>query len=637
MSAEPESERGAAASASPDSTPVPLSDDARQAWERALTLWRVRLDDPRMHPGAAARHGAPAWFSFPPSVTVDPQYLAERGLGDELWSMFAHEIGHHVLAPSTRIDALKIDHQMARAIMTVSPHRDGGDGARRLGNMWSDLLVNTRLAQLQRLEAGASAMATRDLGIVRLGRALYPAPADSADRLWWVYCRAYELLWQLPQGTLCPADPPARPIARPLTQRMTPLSEIPEKHREKERLLREASAERARVAAELADATATNPPVDATLVADAVRTFGTDPVSGAALFGVIAAPYLAEQDAAGGWPLEPPVGCGVDDRPPTGAELGRLLADQRLRGDLPRHPGTVRDGADETDPDEAIDEQKQSAGQRLTLARTLQLYRDSGKDAVVAAWYRNEASAWVRPYTRPAPSIPTGGIPGPLELWEVGDALGDIDWPVTMRSGAVIPGVTTRRRSELDDEPIVRETSLELDLYIDSSGSMTHPHRGSPAVLAGTILALSILRGGGRVRVTSFSGTAEVAGMPRFGRDPDEIIAAISLFFGRSTSFPLDLYSARYANLPPAGDDAQRHVVVLSDDGLVSMFGVGNERYSGVARVVREVLTTGTLVLMDPRRQVAQLAERDGYDVVYLQTMADAPAACAALAATLHG
>ena len=49
------------------------------------------------------------------------------------------------------------------------------------------------------------------------------------------------------------------------------------------------------------------------------------------------------------------------------------------------------------------------------------------------------------------------------------------------------------------------------------------------------------------------------------------------------------------------------------------------------------VLTTGTLVLMDPRRQVAQLAERDGYDVVYLQTMADAPAACAALAATLHG
>lgn len=626
----------------PSSEPalVPLSDVARRAWERALGLWRVRLDDPRMRPGAAARHGAPAWFSFPPSVTVDPQYLSERGLADELWSMFAHEIGHHVLAPSTRIDALKIDHQMARAITAVAPHRDAGEGARRLGNLWSDLLVNTRLAHLQRREAGGSSVATRDLGIVRLGRALYPAPADSADRLWWVYCRAYELLWQLPQGTLCPPDPPERPVARPISQRVVPLSEIPEKHREKERLLREASADRARVAAELADATATNPPIDAALVADAVRTFAADPVSGAALFGVIAAPYLAEQDAEGGWPLEPPVGCGVDDRPPTAAELGRLLADQRLRGDLPQHPGTLR--ADEVQRDDDVDaaderDDTERAGQRLTLARTLRLYRDSDRNAVVAAWYRTEASAWVRPYTRPAPSAPAGGIPGPLELWEVGDALGDIDWPVTMRSGAVIPGVTTRRRSELDDEPIVRETSLELDLYIDSSGSMTHPHRGSPAVLAGTILALSILRGGGRVRVTSFSGTGEVAGMPRFGRDPDEIIAAIALFFGRSTSFPLDLYAARYAHLPPAHDDAQRHVVVLSDDGLVSMFGVGNEPYAGVARAVRQVLTTGTLVLMDPRRQVAQLAERDGYDVVYLRTMADAPAACAALAATLHG
>lgn len=614
--------------------PLPLRGGARDAWERALALWRVRLDDPRMHPGAAARHGAPAWFSFPPSVTVDPQYLAERGLADELWSMFAHEIGHHVLAPSTRVDALKIDHQMARAITAVSAHRAADDGARRLGNMWSDLLVNTRLAQLQRAEAGGASVPTRDLGIVRLGRALYPAPADSTDRLWWVYCRAYELLWQLPQGTLCPPDPPARPIARPLTQRMTPLSEIPERHREKERLLREASAERARVAAELADATATNPPVDAALVADAVRTFGADPVSGAALFGVIAAPYLAEQDAAGGFPLEPPVGCGIDDRPATAAELGRLLADQRLRGDLPRHPGSVADRSEEPDPEA---EAQKSAGQRLTIARTLQLYRDSGEDAVLAAWYRTEAAAWVRPYTRPAPSTPSGGIPGPLELWEVGDALGDIDWPVTMRSGTVIPGVTTRRRSELDDEPLVRETSLELDLYIDSSGSMTHPRQGSPAVLAGTILALSILRGGGRVRVTSFSGTGEVAGMPRFGRDAGEIIAAIALFFGRSTSFPLDLYAERYRGLRAAEDDAQRHVVVLSDDGLVSMFGAGNEPYAGVARAVREVLTTGTLVLMDPRRQVAQLAERDGYDVVYLQTMADAPAACATLAETLHG
>lgn len=617
---------------------VPLTDDARAAWERALDLWRVRLDDPAVRPGAADEHGAPAWFSFPPSVTVDPRYLAERGLADELWSMFAHEIGHHVLAPSTRIDSLKIDHQMAKAIAAVSLRPNPGEGARRLSNLWSDLLVNTRLAQLQRAEQGSAGTATRDLGIVRLGRALYPAPQGSTDRLWWVYCRAYELLWQLPSGTLCELDPPPRP-ARALAQtNLVPLSRIPEKHREKERLLRAAQAESARVAAELAGATATNPAVDAAFIADAVRTFSTDPVSGAARFGVVAAPYLAElEGAAESGAGEPVSGCGVDDAPATAEELGRILADQRLRDDLPRHPGMVLDPEGEDAADDASDAGSGKDGQRLTIARTLSLYRESGEDAVLSAWYRNEAARWVRPYTRPAPMRPVGGIPGPVELWEVGDALADLDWPLTMRSGTVIPGVTTRRRSELADEPLVQETSLELDLYIDSSGSMAHPRQGSPAVLAGTILALSILRGGGRVRVTSFSGTGDVAGMPRFGRDPSEIIAAISLFFGRSTSFPLDLYSARYAGLPAAAEDAPRHVVVLSDDGLVSMFGVGNEPYAGVARTVREVLTTGTLVLMDPRRQVATLAERDGYDVVYLRTMADAPAACAALAAALHG
>lgn len=615
---------------------VPLSDAARSAWERALSLWRVRLDDPAIRPGAADTHGAPAWFGFPPSVTVDPRYLAERGLEDELWSMFAHEIGHHVLAPSTRIDSLKIDHQMARALTVASPRANVVEGSRRLSNLWCDLLVNTRLAQLQRAEPGRAGTATRDLGIVRLGRALYPAPVGSDDRLWWVYCRAYELLWQIPAGTLCALDPPARPVRAFFAETgLVPLSQIPEKHREKERLLREARAESERVAAELAGATATNPGVDASLIADAVRSFSTDPVSGAALFGVIAAAYLAEEALAGGG--RSGRGCGVDDAPATTAELGRILADQRLRRDLPPHPGTVLDADDAGAPADPATDRTKKDGQRLTIARTLELYRASGEDAVLAAWYRNEAASWVRPYTRRAPSTPTGGIPGPIELWEVGDALADIDWPLTMRGGTVIPGVTTRRRSELDDEPIVQETSLELDLYIDSSGSMAHPRNGSPAVLAGTILALSILRGGGRVRVTSFSGTGEVAGMARFGRDPSEIIAAIALFFGRSTSFPLDLYASRYAGLRPADSDTRRHVVVLSDDGLVSMFGVGNEPYEGVAGAVRTVLTTGTLVLMDPRHRVAALAARDGYDVVYLQTMADAPAACAILAETLHG
>ncbi|MCK2030884.1 VWA domain-containing protein [Microbacterium galbinum] len=604
-----------------------VDETVRAAWERALALWGVRLNDPIVLPGAHAKAGAPAWFTFPPSVSIDPDYLAGRGLADELWSMLAHEVGHHVLAPSTRIDGLKVRHQMARALAAVSSRAPAASDIGLLANLWNDLLVNTRLAQLQRAEADAAG----EPGIIRLGRVLYPAPAGSADRLWWVYCRAYEILWRLPAGTLCAIVAPPAPPPAVAHEQLPPLDTIAERHREKERILRERKAESARIAAELAGARTTNPVVDAALVADAVRTFGADPVPGAVRFGVIAAPYIAErQDAAREVPTVGGAGCAADEKGPSAEELGRILADQRLRGDLPAHPGA----AEAVEPD---DDASSQPGQRLDVARTLGLYSDLDQAEVLAAWYRTEAASRVRPYTRRAPAQPAGGLPGPLELWETGDAIGDIDWAATLRGGRVIPGVTTRRRSELDDDPVVRETSIEIDLYIDSSGSMRNPRAGSPAVLAGTILALSVLRGGGRVRVTSFSAAGQVAGMERASRDPAEIVGALCVFFGGGTSFPLDLYDSRYAALPRATEEVQRHVVVLSDDGLVSMFGVGNEPFAGVARAVSEKLTTGTLVLMDRLHRVSDLARRDGYDVVYLSSMDDAPAACAALAERLHG
>jgi hypothetical protein len=42
-------------------------------------------------------------------------------------------------------------------------------------------------------------------------------------------------------------------------------------------------------------------------------------------------------------------------------------------------------------------------------------------------------------------------------------------------------------------------------------------------------------------------------------------------------------------------------------------------------------------MVMDPRRSVATPAAKAGYDVVYLASMADAPAACARLAEVIHG
>ncbi|MET4157508.1 VWA domain-containing protein [Agromyces sp. PvR057] len=646
-----------------DAVSVPLVGEARAAWEHAQGLWGVRMHDAELRPGAGDAQGAAAWFTFPPSIAVDPVMLVDDGISGELESVFAHELGHHVLAPSTRVDSFKIVQQMARALAAAGAVPVRPEPAQRLANLWCDLLVNARVAVLQRRrgvpgvdipEPGAAPGSAP--GVVRLMHGLFRSGFDAQSRLWWVYRRAYEHVWGLPAGTMCPVDPPPVPV-RPVSAAAAahvpkPLSEVPEKFREQERELREAQERAARIADELSRITMTTPEFDADRVAGLVRTFASDPVAGALRFGVLTAPYLVEAERAeqsgGGLSGARAIGgsggnaggCSSDAAPPTAEELGRVLADRRLHEPVPARDLTSRartaDGEGDVGP--GGDGQGAGQGQGFSVAQTLRLYPASVADDVIATWYRTTAAPWVRPFTERRPDRPVADLPGPIELWDAGDELADLDWSATLQAGAVVvPGVTTRRRSRIDDDPEPEEASIELDLYLDSSGSMARPSEGSPAVLAGTILALSVLRGGGRVRVTSFSAAGQVAGGERFSRNPREIVSSLAFFFASGTSFPLDVYGDRYRRLAPPRDGVRRHVVVLSDDGLVSMFGVGNEPFADVARQVREKLTTGTLVLQDRWRRVGPLAEAAGYDVVYLDSMEEAPRVCARLAEVLRG
>ncbi|MEI2270403.1 VWA domain-containing protein [Microbacterium sp. No. 7] len=616
-------------------TVVPLEGGTREAWESALGLWGVHLRDVRLAPGEGAAKGTAAWFSFPPSVTVDPDMIRTWGVEHEAESLFAHEIGHHVLAPATRMDSLKIRHQLARALAAAGADPVTADDLALLSNLWTDLLVNARVALLQRRRGD-----TEPVGIVRLVQATLPAP-ESADRLWWVYLRTFELVWGLPAGRLCPPAPPApAPPAPPRGRSDAPWEEIPEKHREQERALREARRERERIAAELTGAITTRPEADADQLAGVVRSFAHDPVLGALRFGVLTAPYIVERQRSSR--RTPPAGpghgagCAADDAPVTAEELGRILSDRRLHGGIPAHPGSSGPGAiGEAGEGTGVGD---GNGQALGLARTLALYGASDPDEVMAAWYRAEAAPWVRPLTQRMQAVPAPELPGPLEVWETGDDLADLDLPATLQAGAtVLPGVTTRRRSFLPDEPTPREASIALDVFIDSSGSMPRPGRGSSAVLAGMIVALSVLRGGGRVRVTSFSGPGQVAGSDDYQRTVGGVVRDLAFFFGGGTTFPLDLLERRYAGLRPPAPDERRHLLVLSDDGLVSMFGDGNAEYADVAARVRPLLTTATLLLSARSTRVDAQAAAAGYDVLHVRTMDDAPAACARLAEALRG
>lgn len=580
------------------------------AWSSALSLWGVHMHDP-VSATDGKEQGAFAWFGFPPTVHVDHGMLAKQGGADELETVFAHEIGHHVLSPATRIASLKIRHQMARAL-AASGSTDPARHAPLLANVWSDLLVNTRIVAMQREAKGESGR--DDIGMVRLWRALR---TPQTSPLMWVYLRASETLWRLPAGTLCEAAPPrARVTAKASRASQGAVGPGVETVEDLARQLRTIAR--------------THPESDPDRLASVARTFAHDPVGGALAFGLIAAPYLVADDEESG---DGPggglgTGCADESGPATAAEMSRVLGDRRM-WDAP--------------PASQVDEVSSAAleaaaGQGLQLADTQALYDSLDADVVTVAWYRAQALPYVRPWTRRSENVRSEDLPGPVDVWEAGDDLADLDWPATLRSSpVVVPGVTTRRRSWLEDDAEPGERSITLDVYIDSSGSMRNPRAGSPAVLAGAILVLSILKGGGRVRVTSFSGAGQVAGGEHFVDDADAALRDLLHYFGGGTSFPLDLYGDRYVGLPAATATTERHVVVLSDDGLASMFGERNESYAHVAATVRKVLTTGTLLLEDRSRRIGAIAGEAGYDVIYLDAMDDAPAACAALAEVLHG
>lgn len=586
--------------------PVPdLSVAQRAAWADALALWDVRLGSPTPRPDA--HQGSFAWFSFPPQVFFDLPEAERLGVADRLESIFAHEIGHHVLSPSTRLTSLKITQQLARALTVSLPDRVGPIAAEAadLANLWSDLLINVRVAARQGQRNPGS-----EPEMIALWRVLGRQPSGST--LWWVVLRAYEVLWSMPTGVLAgPHPPPAGLVAY--------------------------------------EGQPPDPALDATLLAETVRTFATDPVRGALRFGMLMAPYLAEPPprrprramAAG---AAGPGGCGgsLDGQPPTLAELEQILGDARLQ-EAPEHPALAaarRAGLADVSPPDPAAEVGAPSGQGYGLAETLALWSSADPDAVTAAWYAAAARRWVRPILAPVRAGVAEVLRGPAELWESDEDLDLIDWPATLiASPRVVPGVTTRRQADLPDTPPPRTEGIELDLYLDSSGSMPEPREGSPAVLAAMIVTGSVLRSGGRVRVTSFSGPGEVAGTGGFTRHRPEAVNALLTYFGGGTTFPLDLLARRYLARGATGltGGRRRHLLVLSDDGLTSMFGEGQPAYAEVAARVATRLDTATLIVQDSAHEVEPFAHAAGYQVAYLESMADAPAACAKLAAAVFG
>ena len=188
-----------------------------------------------------------------------------------------------------------------------------------------------------------------------------------------------------------------------------------------------------------------------------------------------------------------------------------------------------------------------------------------------------------------------------LEPWDIGHPIDEADWVQSvMQSPRVIPGITTVQRVWGTTEGTLPERiPLDLDLYVDSSGSMPNPQQvTSYPALAGAIICLSALRAGAGVHATLWSSKGQVTQTGGFVRDEDAILRVLTGYYGGGTTFPIHVLRNTYANWPAGARPT--HILMISDDGITSMFARderGNNGWDVSATALARAAGGGTFVL----------------------------------------
>src|SRR5262249_47361683 len=146
---------------------------------------------------------------------------------------------------------------------------------------------------------------------------------------------------------------------------------------------------------------------------------------------------------------------------------------------------------------------------------------------ITTRYYRERALPYLIPFPDRRRSAAKEPVPESYETWEPDEELESLDLiGSVLRSPELVPGVTTVQRiyGEVPGADPAR-VPLDLDIYIDCSGSMPNPAVNvSYLAMAGTILALSALRVGARVQATLWSGAGQFDTTAGFIRDQKRIL-----------------------------------------------------------------------------------------------------------------
>jgi hypothetical protein len=500
-----------------------------QAWPEALASWSpfTRLPPPRFLLDEAAEQAEGLAQSFAMirlndhAVLVSLRQVVELGLEGFAREVLAHEVGHHVLAPADLADNARLLARLRAALPGLQQQ------AAWVGNLYTDLLINDRLAR----SAG--------LDLAGLYRAL--RPKEDPGPLWNLYMRIYEQLWSLPSGSLS----------------------------------------QGRISAELA--------ADAALGARLIRVYSQDWLEGAGRFAGLLYPYLSRErnrsqqafgrllDAsAAGSGEQIPDGLAELDPTETEANLDPR-DDPRLSGiDRPAEPP---EAADKAETPNTTSRREQQGGRKRRYRGPqdyLGLMQSAGvrvpRKELVMRYYKELARPHLIPYPSRRAQQASDPLPEGLDPWDTGEPLAAVDWLESLsRSPLLIPGLTTLQR-RYGESPGGEPARLPLDLYlgIDCSGSMANPERQlSYPVLAGAVIALSALRANARVMACLSGEPGEFAQTQGFTRSAEEVLRLLTGYLGTGYAFGIGRLQDAIMDPPPP--KRPLHLLIISDADLFSM------------------------------------------------------------------
>ncbi len=505
-----------------------LLENWRAHFPDALALWSkfTRLREPIWctSDDDAARQGLTESFAMirlnDHSIVINLKEIAQKNLEDYALEILAHEIGHHVYCPADLTDNARMLARMRWALPTKEYH------AAFIGNLYTDLFINNRLQR------------DKSLRIADVYLALERAQGKNAQtpRMWTFYMRIYEILWSIEKGKLA----------------------------------------RGKIDNQLEG--------DAYLGARLIRSYAREWLDGSGRFAALCLPYLQEDDAAamqkwmrvwrdtqnagaGGFPDGlTAIEAGEQEgaiHPAMDAELSGVDAQEGNQGNA----GNPRESAAPI----INTGQRREPFEYGALLKQLGINLDDHEIAV--RYYKEAASRYLVKFpTREIPQA-TDPLPEGLETWNVGAPLENFDVVSSvMYSPHIIPGLTTLERVYGTSEGSLPEKQpLDLDLYVDSSGSMPNPQVNvSYPALAGAIIALSALRVGARVQATLWSGAKQFLKTDGFVRDEKEILKILTGYIGGGTAFPLHVLRDTYAERKPNARPV--HILIISDNGVTTMY-----------------------------------------------------------------